>query len=136
MDMEASQNFSQNGAEDLAQAPRMKRRSPSVQYDEESKAAKHNANLLDFNQSAMSPLASGRNTIDYSTTAHGDEATTQDMTRVNNFKSASKMKADKRNKYGVSPQPAQTMKPMRNPTWDNPSESMLPDVRGAQRANR
>ena len=78
MDMEASQNFSQNGAEDLAQAPRMKRRSPSVQYDEESKAAKHNANLLDFNQSAMSPLASGRNTIDYSTTAHGDEATTQD----------------------------------------------------------
>ena len=112
------------------QSQRFTKRSPSVNV--ENDASKHqitNRNLGDFNASnAMSPLNSGSRTINYSNTIN-DEVTTQDMTRVNAYKSAAKMKQVKK---GLSPQP---MKPMVNTTWDGANDSSLPNVRGAKRTS-
>ena len=97
-----------------------------------SRHAITNQNLEKFQSSTLSPSAGGRN-INYSSTlpAGGDDASTQDMSRVNAYKSATKMRMSKK---GQSPQPM--MKPMVNATWDTPNDSgMLPNVRGAKRAS-
>lgn len=62
--------------------------------DQASKHAITNRNLEQFNSSALSP-SHGRNTINYSA-AMADDATTQDMTRMNAYKSAAKMRMGKK----------------------------------------
>ena len=90
--------------------------------------------MFDINSSTLSPIASGRNTIDYGTHVPGDDSTTQDMSRVNAYKSAAKLRMHKKGSVTVSPSPAaSTMKPIVNSTWDNPAESTLPVLRGAHR---
>jgi len=95
-------------------------------------------NHYDVNLSTLSPNPSGRNTlVDYQALAltTGDEMTTQDMSKINQFKSAAKIKMKKRHgSFAMSPhQQSQnsTMKPIRNPTWD--SDAALPKVKGAFR---
>ena len=83
----------------------------------------------------MSPCISRGETLDYarSLTMHGDETTTQDLSRLNQYKSAAKIKMSKRN--GIlnpltSPKhPPQTsmMKPLKNPAWDN--EVSMPGIK-------
>ena len=70
----------------------------------------------------MSPLASHRNTINYSNTmiGNGSNATTMDMTRAHAYQSAAKLRMGK--KGSASPMPK--MKPIVNQMWDMPGESL------------
>ena len=107
---------------------RFSKRSPSVNVEQEaSRHAITNQNLEKFQSSTLSPSV-GRNN-NYSSTMPGEDVSTQDMSRVNAYKSATKMRMSKK---GQSPQP---LKPMVNTTWDAPNDSTLPNVRGAKRAS-
>ena len=87
-----------------------------------------------MNLSTLSPNPSG--TINYGTMANlNADAETTDMTRVNAYKSAAKIKMGRRhNSNALSPtqqsHQSGVMKPIKNPTWDNDSTA-FPKVKGA-----
>lgn len=88
-----------------------------------------------MNMSTLSP--SGRQTIDYGVTSH-DDRSTLDMTRVNNYKSAAKIRANKRQSVGASPKihNMQAKLATNTMTPQSKDDSALPNVRGASNSRK
>ena len=85
-------------------------------------------------QSTMSP--SGRQTIDYGVTST-DDRSTLDMTHINSYKSAAKIRADKRKSVvGASPKVHNMQAKLTQPGTRSKDDSSLPNVRGASNSRK
>ena len=124
MQMDESGFMSHDPTEAMTGNVRFQERSGSVQHEDDITPHKNVIGALHDHKSAnaslMSPSSGYRNTINYSTMMGDPEAQT-DMTKVQQYKSAAKIRMKKKGSVGQSPNP---MKPMVNTTWDAAPDSL------------